>query len=621
VSCVSRATGFIRFCATGLPGEYRFYREGLVSLYASCYAAMARHFVGDLDSLMPVERSAWCDYINSWQDPETGCYLGPELAPDELTRPEMDEAYVRLHLAAHVLPALDVLSGAPAHPLRFAQRFADLAYLRTWLEARDWRQAWQEGNNLLFAGQLLVYLRDREQHPAAQQALNLYFDWLDAQQDPATGLWGTNGYCDPYDALYGGYHPLLVYCFCGRPVRHAERIIDVVLSLQQSDGSFGRTPGGGACEDVDAVHVLVNLVQRTGHRLADARLALRLTLRHLLRQQAPEGGFVYRWGCSYMQSGLLRTYVPADRADLFSTWFRLHTLAVTSQVLDEPELREVDWRFNPTCSMGWQGAPSALSRVAAASVQRMKPAARQKGMRHPIRQAAGRIIGAAIARIPAGRAAAFAAVLLRVYGQGLAPGDRLDFLTNMDAVLDRMGEETARELGGGLDVQFWGTQSYRVLWQYLWPGMQLLHLGCGTGSLSFSIASSASVHVVATDRSHRLVEAAKARYRHPHLSFAAASEILPWTIRPDLVLCTDLVEGKPAWDAWKDVWALYGNGVVLAQLTPYPASWREAALRFRSSAALTAENSPELIPPGWEVLDIDGRAAALHARLRVSSSE
>ncbi|MEZ4681893.1 MAG: hypothetical protein R2932_47560 [Caldilineaceae bacterium] len=107
------------------------------------------------------------------------------------------------------------------------------------------RCVWLEGNNLLFVGQLLVFLRDIEENKQAQLALDFYFDWLDSQVDPQTGLWGTNGYCSPFVAMCGGYHQLLVYYYEHRPVLRIEQLIDTVLALQHIDGGF--SPKGGRC--------------------------------------------------------------------------------------------------------------------------------------------------------------------------------------------------------------------------------------------------------------------------------------------------------------------------------------------------------------------------------------
>lgn len=608
-----RARQFLQARAASLAGEYTFRTGGQVSLYASCYAAMALHYIGGLDAMTAQERRAWCDYINGWQNPETGYFLGPELGPGQFTRPDMDITYARLHLIVHVLPALEVLGGAPLHPLTFACSFADPDILMAWLRQRDWRKAWLEGNNLLFAGQLLVYLRDKEGYAPAADALNLYFDWLDEQQDPTTGLWGTNGFCGPYEALYGAYHQLLVYHACGRPVRHAERIIDTVLALQQIDGSFTRTPGGGACEDVDAVDVLVNLVKRTDYRTAEVRHALVKTIPHILRQQAPDGGFVYRWGRSYMQSGVLRTFVPANQPDLFSTWFRLHTLALINEVIEVPVLEGVGWNFNLSCSMGWHDRSVRIERAPAELI----PNKTQDTIAVPARSNLAATAYALLRRLPAGPVLRFFGAVLPRYLRSLPPRQGLAALLAIEQSLDRLGRERSFELAGGLDVEHWWSQSSQYYLDRLTGCRQVVHLGCGDGSLSFTLASQSGAAIVATDISPDQLARARAQFHHPRLAFVDAASLPNQALHPDAIVLTDLAAGGLAWERWQPQWHSWPGTTVLAQMTPFPNRWSKlppAAVANPITMISTAAIEP-LVPQGWKALDATLVYGALHAQL------
>lgn len=349
----NKVIGFIESRGAENVGEYRMCDGGSVTLYASCFAVMALHYLGALERIGREQQAKWADYIKSWQNPETGLFVGPEIRGGELKSSLHDWDHITMHLTAHALPALNILGSQPLHSLRFAKVFLDQKYLLKWLDQRNWHQAWLEGNNLLFIGQFLIYMRDHENEKSAQVALNTYFDWLDSQQDPLTGLWGTNGYCDIYEALYGAYHQLLVYYYCNRPVHYPRQIINTVLKLQHPDGSFTRYGGGGTCEDVDAVDVLVNLYKRTGYRPAAVRYALEMVLKNVLDKQKADGGFVYRHGESFMQLGISSTFVPANTPDLFSTWFRIHTIGLICEILKKNPLSQINWRFNNTCSMGW----------------------------------------------------------------------------------------------------------------------------------------------------------------------------------------------------------------------------------------------------------------------------
>jgi hypothetical protein len=338
---------------TGVPGEYTMCSNGHVTLYSSCFAAMTLYYLDAFADMDEKERRAWIAYIQQYQDPKSGLFVGPEIVPGELGSPFHDREHITMHLTAHAIPALSVLGARPVYPLFFAHPFLKKDFLRSWLDRRDWKLAWLEGNNLLFVGQFLVWLRDMEEQPKAEEALELYFEWLDGQQDSATGLWGTDGFVDAYHAMYGGYHQLLVYHFCHRAVNHMENIIDTTLGLQDADGGFARYGGGGACEDVDAVDILVNLFKRTGYRPKAVTRALSAALDSVLARQLPDGGFVYRKGETFCHMGIARTKVPPDVSDLFSTWFGTHTVALACEVLKDHPLSSIPWRFNTVCSMGW----------------------------------------------------------------------------------------------------------------------------------------------------------------------------------------------------------------------------------------------------------------------------
>ncbi len=340
------------------PGQWQFasLSGGSETLYGSSFACMIYHYVGHLNTLTSVQKKEWANYLNSWQDPQTGYFLGPELVPEEMMSRKHSFEHLSQHLTAHVLPALSLLGAKPIYPLTFAHPFTDLDTLYAWLQARDWRDAWLEGNNLIFVGQFLIYLRDIEGLLAAQPALDLYFEWLDQEVDPATGLWGSNGYCSNEEALYGGYHQLIVYYYENRLVNYPERLVDIALSLQHADGGFRLRGGGGACEDADAIDILVNMYKLVDYKRPQIRTALRRGADHILKRQMPDGGFVYRLDQPFTHMGVQRTASPPNQSNLFSTWFRVHTLALISEILTDEPFAQWEWDFNDSCSMGWHRA-------------------------------------------------------------------------------------------------------------------------------------------------------------------------------------------------------------------------------------------------------------------------
>ena len=349
---VSRVVSFIKDCQLDGGPRYAMYPGGGESLYGSCFALMTLHYVGEAQSIPVGERSGWAEYIQSFQSKLSGWFVGPEAQEEYIGDPnKFSLSHILMHLTVHAIPALAILGARPR--LRFveARRFVDKDYLNSWLELRDWRDAWLEGNNLLFVLQLLCYLRDVEDSPAAGKAAQDCFDWLDARIDPKTGLWGTNGHCSSFVAACGAYHQLLAYYHERRPLHHNMRLVDTVLALQHRDGGFSPRGGGGACEDVDAIDILVNCYKLHDYRRRDIRAALRMAVPPLLAMQCGDGGFLYRWNEPFDIMTISATSAPANVSNLFATWFRVHTLALISEIADVGVLRI--WNFNPVLSMGW----------------------------------------------------------------------------------------------------------------------------------------------------------------------------------------------------------------------------------------------------------------------------
>ena len=350
---------FIYSCSAEEKGEFKYSIDGPITLYSSCYALMTLHYLCELPDKDYL--NDWGDYFLLWQDQNTGFFLGPELKVPLSENAKHDFDHLAMHLTTTVLPCLDILKVKPKYPLFFAHKFLDEHTLTRWLHDRDWTDAWLEGNNLLFVLQLLIYLRDREGFSSASDRVEQFFEWLDTQVDPTTGLWGTNSYCSNFVAMCGGYHQLLAYYYEGREITAPEHLVDVVLALQHADGGFHPGGGGGACEDIDAIDILVNLYKRYDYRRPKIRVALRKAVKSILRKQVEDGGFVYKLNNPFIHMGMEMTLTPPNRSNMFSTWFRVHALALTSEILCDTALSDVPWRFNPSLSMGWHVSKKVVS--------------------------------------------------------------------------------------------------------------------------------------------------------------------------------------------------------------------------------------------------------------------
>lgn len=336
-------------------GAGRSSLDGMNTLYGTVYTWMALYYLGKEDSL----DSSPLEFLSACQDSESGLLIGPELQrfkEDGSNAHDLD--HLKLHSTCSALPLYRLL-GISLEPIKAAHEFCDPEYLSSWLTQRDWKDAWKEGNNILFVGQLLEYLRDVESNPAAAPALEQWFQWLEAEADEQTSLWGTNGHCSNAAAVYGGYHQLLVYWYEGREIPNPEGLVDTVLGLRHPDGGFNPKGNAGACEDVDSVDILVHCYKRWDYRRAEIRCALRACADHILATQNPDGGFPYKRNAKQSHMGIPGTDAGPNESCTFPTWFRIHTLALCAEVIPEhPALRGLEFRFNPSLSMGWHDSPA-----------------------------------------------------------------------------------------------------------------------------------------------------------------------------------------------------------------------------------------------------------------------
>ncbi|MEM9481572.1 MAG: hypothetical protein AAGA58_18130 [Verrucomicrobiota bacterium] len=336
-------------------GGYAYMAGGGFSVYGTAYASLIRHYFGET---IDVEDGAKA--VLDRQDPETGYFF--ESCFDDWSPPVgamHDREHLLLHTTCAVLPFLQEIGVKPRHPLKFAEQFRGSA-LGKWLKERDMTNPWLEGNNLLFAGQVLLYLHEIEGDEGAREDLEFLFSWLDDEVDPATGLWGTNHGAGPDHAIYGGYHQLLLYYYKERKLHKPKAVIDICLSLQTLDGGYAQAGDAGACEDVDTVDVLVNYSKRFDLRRPEVVWSLRRCLTHILELQNKDGGFPYNRNRPFTHNGMKGTEADPGQSTVFATWFRVHTLALMAELLPEAaELFPQGHGFSSACSMGWHDPGTA----------------------------------------------------------------------------------------------------------------------------------------------------------------------------------------------------------------------------------------------------------------------
>jgi len=324
------------------------------TLYSSCYAAMARHLLGNLETLSAAEHTEWVSYFNCHQDND-GLYRDPVIFAQGWYAGDLLWCG-RPHLTCHVITALACLNEVTAKPLRWLDPWCDPDALLHWLEARDWgeRVAWT-GNEIMNIGVLLQYARDFHNDTRAGQAVAVLLEWLSTHHiHPGTGVWGDADSSDPRrrsHAVQAAYHWWPLFCYDGVPIPCLERAIDTVLATQNPLGGFGwgvhnaaEPFMSSACEDIDSIDPLCRMLQLTDYRRTDIQAALRKAVDWVLTNQIPDGGFVFQRNRPF-EYGHPELRSEAGQGAMFPTWFRLLSLALIGKALPDHPLGRFPWQF------------------------------------------------------------------------------------------------------------------------------------------------------------------------------------------------------------------------------------------------------------------------------------
>lgn len=386
-------SGWLSCCWEGQTARYAAGREP--GLLPTCFAVLASELTGDLARWPTGRRQAVAAGIAAWQDADTGLFAPQTVIAEDLLAPRIcDARYLRYQITYFALAALQALGEKPRFPLLFAKSYLDAQYLLGWLDGGPWHDPWNHSNRYMFVLRFLIHLAHHENDLVGLDVLDQVLADLLRRQSLLTGLWhGLHG-CDLYAAVFAAYHFLPFFFWRGLCPPHADRMIDAVLSIQHSDGLFGRDAGGGACEDLDSIDVLVKLSLVTTHREKEILQALRRSYSALQNRRNPDGGFPNypapapygktlkrramealglgkllpavrdRPAVPYHYSSWKRLSAHRGESDVWGTWFRQLAISLIESRLDEFANRECA-RFHRLPCLGWHDA-EIVSRAAQA---------------------------------------------------------------------------------------------------------------------------------------------------------------------------------------------------------------------------------------------------------------
>lgn len=390
-SAVERAIGWIDRSWVG--AQARYWQGGSATLLATTFAVLASETLGVVRGWSRDRVKEVTSEILDQQDKDTG-FFGASLVKEEdlVEGSTCDGEYVVQQITYFCLSALVSLGSEPRYPLKFAHRFLDLTSLRDFIDQGPWDDVWNQSNRVMFVLRYLIHLMDDADCAAAARiAFDDVLDDLDVRQDRETGLWFGDGPMDHRRGVFAAYHFLPFYLWRGRRPAHVDAMIDSVLGIQRPEGLFGASNGGGACEDLDAIDLLVNLTRLSDHRAADIRVSLQRAFDRILQLQREDGGFpnylarevelgwkrrlAIRLGLGEAlerrrpiprqesrYSGWSVVSTPLGESDQWGTWFRTLALNLIAGLSSELGSPPGGLRFHALPALGWHD-PAVLERI------------------------------------------------------------------------------------------------------------------------------------------------------------------------------------------------------------------------------------------------------------------
>jgi hypothetical protein len=264
-------------------------RGSLLGSVFSTYVASMLNMVDELPGKQEIAET-----LLRLRNSNTGLFSDPDISGEDFLNPaNHTELYVSLQTTSFAYACLEALGIDVDRRIPWLEPLLLKGKLRNWLDALDWSNPWLVSNLDMFVGNfLLSWQQFWPSDEKVAEAVEEYFLWHDQNQHSKTGFWGDQK--DLFNAMAGGYHIFIHYDYERRTINHINNIIDCTLDLVCRDGLFVYGGGGGSCEDMDAIDILIRCSLRTDYRENDIKKVLLNSALMLNSGQLADGGYSWR---------------------------------------------------------------------------------------------------------------------------------------------------------------------------------------------------------------------------------------------------------------------------------------------------------------------------------------
>ena len=300
------------------------------NIYNSVYACMLLSLYDEIANMPESYKKGWVNYFDSFQDSVSGFFFDPAIK--NILYDNTDWWGAR-HLIPHIIYAYSSLGAKPKYEFNWVKKYYEKNYIDELINTCDWNSAISDesdiDNKIMNIGVALQYQRDYWNDGQAAEAITYLKDQLFEKIRPDTGMWGNYDVHNSYELprmIQFAYHILRIFIYDRDTISNAETIIDLALMSQNKYGGFGEKLNSSACEDIDAIDILIYLSKQTSYRSHDINIAIQRALIFILSNQNDDGGFVFRRD-EPLWYGHNDMYSDSNVSALFPTWFRTLSIA------------------------------------------------------------------------------------------------------------------------------------------------------------------------------------------------------------------------------------------------------------------------------------------------------
>lgn len=168
-----------------------------------------------------------------------------------------------------------------------------------------------------------------------EEQIEIIFKWLNENQSPVTGLWGSIDTQGINGIINGGYHLMRgSYFLYVRPIQYPEKIIDTIIDNINSHPLFKDTTAHG-CHDLDHFYLLERCHQRCQtYRVAEIRAIAEKRLSALLNLiPCSDGGLSFEAENAVKSHNYISVSPGIKEGDMQGAVFYLQTFISLARIL------------------------------------------------------------------------------------------------------------------------------------------------------------------------------------------------------------------------------------------------------------------------------------------------